>query len=299
MATKAKKKAPDILDEPLRKTDWQKMVVQVKQNPLLYGAVAVFLVLCVLIGIGYRLGTESSGRTSMTQLARALDANDAAQRAKDLASIVKGKDPLSAEALYMMGEAAYEAKEYDKAKEAFERLRNEFPNSPFVPDAIEGLGFIAENAGDCQTAVSLYKEVAEKWRGTFTQRRQSLNIGRCEERLGHVEEAAAAYKAQEEDFPASSFDKEAKEALDRLRSANPDLFATKPAEAPKPEAPAPQSENTASASPVETAPNAPGPESPAAPPESTGPAPAATSAVPKPSSQSAATPLENEKATQQ
>ena len=226
MATKikSKKKVPDILDIPVHKGDVEKFIEQFKKNPVLYSAVAGFILVCIVAGIVYRLGSESSSRAGMTRFARAVETEDASLRATELEPLVKGKGSMAAEALYMMGEAAFEAKEYDKAKETFERLRKEFVDSPLVPDAVEGLGAIAENAGQYDQAIASYKEVIEKWPSSFAKQRQQLNIARCQEAAGNLKDAVQAYKAQVDGFPGSSSEKEATAALDRLRTSNPDLF---------------------------------------------------------------------------
>ena len=87
MATKAKprKKAPDILDQQhTSKSDWAKFVEQVHENPVLYGAIALFLVLCVVAGIVYRTASGSSLRSLTTQFAQAAQNEDPALRAAEL-----------------------------------------------------------------------------------------------------------------------------------------------------------------------------------------------------------------------
>lgn len=232
MATKIKsnkKKAPDILDTPARSNDVDKFVRKFKENPVMYVAAAGFVVVCIIAGFAFRTFSQSSAKSAMTKLAQAMETEDPALRATELESAAKG--PVAAEAIYMMGEAAFDAKEYDKAKAAFERVRKEFSNAPFVPDAVEGLGAIAENAGQFDQAIASYKEIIEKWPTSFAKRRQQMNIARCQEAAGNLKDAIAAYKAQVQEFPGSSLEKDANTALDRLRASNPDLF---PKEEPKP-----------------------------------------------------------------
>ncbi len=296
MATKVKKKAPDILDQPAAQNDFTKLVEQVKANPVLYGAGVAFVVVCLLIGVFYRSGRAAGTRQEMTALARAVGNEDAALRTSELEPLAKGKGGLTAEAVYMLGESAYESQQYDKAKEAFERVRSEFPDSSYVPDAVEGLGYIEENAGQFDQAIATYSEIVEKWPDTFTARRQQFNIGRCQESKKDLAAAVKAYQAQVEAFPGSTFEKEANQALDRLRASNPDLFPkteekaeAKPAEAtpllettggaakeaalaaPAAETPAPAPEAAKEAAPETPAPTS---ETPAPAPETPAPAPA-------------------------
>ena len=265
-----KKKGPDILDTPVaRQMKVNSLVVQtltwVKANPVITAVSVGFVLLCGVIGLMYGANSDSTKTVAMSQFARSLDNEDAAARAAELDQFVK-KNPLNAEALYLVGESEFEAKQYDKAKEAFERVRKT-SNSPFAPDAVEGLGYVAESEGKDEEAIALYNEIGEKWKGSFTQRRQKMNIARCQERLKRMPEAIAAYQAQSEEFPGSSLDKEAKAALDRLRLTLPDLFPKEEAAKPDEAAPVPAPAPEAAAQPA--------PEPPAAPAEQDAPKPAA------------------------
>ena len=281
MATKikAKKKAPDILDAPAQRGDIAKLTQQAKENPVLYAAVAGFILVCIVAGIVYRVGTQSFSRSAMTKFANAVETQDPALRAAEMQPLAEGRGRMAAQALYMMGEAGYEAKEYDKAKEVFERLRNEFPDSRFVPDAVEGLGAIAENAGQYDQAIAYYKEIIDKWPGSFARRRQQLNIGRSQEAAGNLKEAVQAYQDQVDKFPGSSFEKDAKSVLERLRISNPDLF---PKEEAKPLLEAPAKEQSATQSPEAAAPGAPAAQTPETPSPAESAAPDAEEQAPAP-----------------
>lgn len=288
MATKikAKKKAPDILDVQAQKGDIAKLTEQVKESPVLYATVAGFILVCIVAGIVYRVGSESSTRSGMTRFAQAIETDDPALRATELEPLAAGKGHLAAEALYMIGEAAFEAKQFDKAKESFERLRSEFPDSSLVPNAVEGLGGIAENAGQYDQAIAHYKEIVEKWPNSFARRRQQLNIGRCEEAAKDLKEAVKAYQAQVDEFPESSFEKDAKLALDRLRMTNPDLF---PKEETAPASQTPSAEGPAATEtlevPTPALPAAPAPETPES--QEQAPAPKAADETPAAPSETA------------
>ena len=269
MATKVKRNAPDILDESGHKNDWQQLVDQVRTYPYVYGSIVVFIVICILLGSMYRINSAGKSRSEMTRFATALDMEKPAERAAALQPIAAGSSTLSAESLYISGESFIEAKEYDKAKEAFERLRRDFPNVPEVPNAVEGLGFLLENKGDYEGALALYKEVSEKWPTALVSRHQDLNIGRCQEHLGKFEEADKSYTALLEKYVGSGFGNEAKMAQEKLREAHPELVP-KPAVATEQAAPAASAPAPAAETPAAPAP-APAAETPAAP----APAPAA------------------------
>jgi len=227
VATKAKptkKRTPDILDQTVVKSDWDKLAAQVKENPVMYGAGAALVALAILAGLIFRVSGTSGARSQMTQLASAVTTDSPALRVTELEPLAEGKGELSPEALYLLGESAFEAKDYGRAREAFERLREEFPDSPYVPNAVEGLGYVSENAERYEEALAAYEEIVEKWPQSFARRRQHLNIARCHERLEAPGEAAAAYQAHLDQFPGTSFEGEARAALDRLKQAHPELL---------------------------------------------------------------------------
>ncbi|HOZ47939.1 MAG TPA: tetratricopeptide repeat protein [Candidatus Hydrogenedentes bacterium] len=230
--SKPKKKAFDEIEQTEKKSDWQALVTYIQENPVLSAVAAAFIVLCVVAGLIFRAGREASARDVATRYAKALSNEDPALRASELAPVAEASGKWTAEALYMLGESAYAAKDYEKAKETFTKLRETFPAAPFVADAVEGLGNIAENAGSYEEALALYQEIVEKWPTSFAAMRQDLNIGRCQERLDRYAEAIEAYKRQLDQFPDSGTASEAQQALDVLQLTHPDLF---PEETPQEE----------------------------------------------------------------
>ena len=273
MATKAKqnRKKADILDQATGKGDREKLIDHIRQNPTLYGACAAFVLLCVVATSLYRVRGDTGRREEMTEFARAVASEEPATRMAELEAVVgAAAGATTARGLYMLGEAAYEAKEYDKARETFERLRQEYPESSSVPDAVEGLGNIADNADDYAGAIAAYTEILEKWPNSVAARRQQLNIGRCHEELEQFAKAIAAYQAQLERVADSVFNTEAEAALDRLRESHPDLF---PEEEPEITIVQPGDEVPTEA-PVEEAAEAPAEEAAATPAEEAAATPA-------------------------
>lgn len=207
-----------------------------RENPLLYGAGAGFVVLCFIAGIIYRVNAREAELRVMTQYAKAMEAEDPAQRKDELERVAQQSTRWTGESLYMLAETAIRAQEYEEAEKAFKRVRAEFPDSEYAPRAVAGLGFLAENRGDWSTALQAYQEVIEKWPNTFIGRCQSLNVGRVQEAMGDMAAAVASYEGQKELFPDSHVAAQAQAALDRLRISHPDLFPAPP--------PAPATEET-------------------------------------------------------
>lgn len=208
---------------PETKADVTAFVEHVRENPVLYVAAVAFLVVCAIIGVAYRAYRAEAEQAGATAYARALDAELPAARVDALTQLT-GPDWLKAEALYMAGEAAFDAGDLEKAQTLFEQLRADHPNYEFTPDAVEALGFIAEENGDYAAAVARYKEIGEVWPDAFAARRQPMNIGRAGEAAENYEAAVAAYREQLDIFPGSNVALRAQQALDRLRDTHPDLF---------------------------------------------------------------------------
>ncbi len=231
----------------------------IREKPWQYGIGTAVVVAALLFTVGYQQHTKASNRTNYTAYAKAIEAEDPAGQEKELESAVAA-GMSTPEVLYMMGETAIKAGEYDKAKSALERLRQEHPESKFVPDAVEAIGFIAQEAEDYDAALKAYNEVSEKWPQSFAARRQALNLARVYEAQGNLEGAVKAYQDQTRQFPNSSVAKEAEMSLSRLRESNPELFAEEAAKTP----PAETSPVTPPAeTPAEAAPVAPSAETPA------------------------------------
>ena len=221
---KPRKRVPEEPEQTSKQSDLTALSEYVKENPLISAAAVAFIVLCALAGLFYRVGTDVRAKEATTEYAQALANEDPALRAAQLAAVADTSGPWQAEALYMMGEAAFQAHDFEKAQTAFERVRQQFPEEPFTPDAVEGLGNIEENNGNYEAALALYREVQSKWSGSFASLRQEINIARCHERMGNMDEAVRFYQAQASAFPDSSVAAQAERALDRLRLTHPALF---------------------------------------------------------------------------
>ena len=225
---KTRASAPLVTEE--RRDSLQRWIDHVNENRLLYVVCAVFIVVCAIGGGAYSIRAAVGGQELATDYAQAvLDIEDPEARVGELERVSGERGVWSAESLYVMAESAIRARQYDRAEEAFRRVREEYPDSSYVPRSVEGLAFLAENAGDFEKALRGYQEVSEKWGGTFAGRCQSFNIGRVKEALEDLDGAIEAYQAQVELFPGSVLAGKSQKALGRLQDEHPELF---PEEAP-------------------------------------------------------------------
>lgn len=242
MAVEKRKHRFEEVIEPARKSDAEALISHIKNNPLLYGAAVLVILLAALAGVFYRASSEQKLQEVATVYAKALENEDPGLRATELEQIDAQGTALEAEVKYMLGESAFQAEDLDKAKQAFQTVVEKHATSPFAPKALEGLGYIAEEENKLDQALEYYQRVLSKYSTDFTASIQQVNIGRVQEKLGKFQEAYEAYTQQVTTFPASHAAENARQALDKLRVSHPEVF---PADAPVTEAPAaPATANT-------------------------------------------------------
>jgi tetratricopeptide (TPR) repeat protein len=251
--------------EVVPNADWQQALDYIKENPKTVLAGIAFVAVCAVLGAVYSLNASVKDRHAMTEYADALDEEEPAVRVEALQAVAAAGNRWSVEALYLAGEAAIEAKSYDKARELLQKVVTEHADSPFAPQAAEGLAFLDENDGKLEEALAAYTKIFETWDDTFTGRRQPTNMARLQEELGKLPEAIASYKKQVEIFPDSSLSASAEQALARLKSEHADLFPEEVPAAEAPAAEAPAAEASAAEAPAVEAPaaEAPAAEAPA------------------------------------
>lgn len=207
--------------------DLEALAEHIKSHPVQYLLSVGFIVLCGIASYFYQIQNTMTERKSASGFASALDIEDPVERAETLARFTATPSKFTPDGLYIQGESYFRAQEYDNAAVAFERLRAEYPDFRFVPDAVEGLGYIEEESGNYDGALARYREVLEKWPDSFAGYRQPYNIGRCEEYIGNVSEAIAAYQQQVDLFPGSNVSSRAQHALHTLEREYPELFEQK------------------------------------------------------------------------
>ncbi len=211
-----------ITDNP--KTEWEKALAHLEENYKLYIAGVVFVLLCMVIGALIRMSSVLNEREAMTLYAEAALVEDAAERLEKYRAVEKKAGRWTPEVLYMMGETAIEAGQYDTARETFERVVNQHADSEYALPAADGLAFLAWNRGDLEEALAGFQRIVDQSPGAFIARKKHFEIGQVLEELERYEEAGAAYRKQMEVFPDSMIAQRASQALDALRAKYPDLF---------------------------------------------------------------------------
>ena len=282
-----RKTTVDILEaekEQTPKTDMMRLLMHAQEHPMLYVGGVLFVAFCIVAGLLIRASRIDAAAKITSKYVEANLETDPAARLTKLEAALKDAGDWTPEMTYVMGETAIQAQQYDKAKAAFETVRDKFAKSEYADRAISGLAFLQENAGDLDGAIKTYEQLAKDYPKGFATKLAPFEIGRLQEELGHLPEAIKAYQQQQEVFPESATAQKADQALKRLKEAHPELFpeekkpeAAVPAPAEAPAAPA------ATPAPAEAPAATPAPaEAPAAPAATPAPAeaPAAPAAAP-------------------
>jgi tetratricopeptide (TPR) repeat protein len=273
MAKEPRKKRSAMMEEAVEKGWQQRAIEHVFKNPGLYALSAAMVLLAFILAGAYKMSSDAKDKRIMTEYAKAVSEEKTEDQLAKLEALSGKAGRWNAEVLYVLGETAIAEQDYERAKKAFESVRADYPNSEFAPRAVDGLAFLAENAGNYDDALKLYKEVLDKWGDTFIGKREQLNIGRVLESQEKFSDAKAAYEAQLTLFPESQAASAAQKALDGIKASHPDLFPAPPAEAAAPPTEGAGNAQGTTTPALEAAPAAPAPESaPAAPAPAPAPA---------------------------
>lgn len=202
----------------------QRTLAYARENPLIVGAAAGVVVLILLAGWLFRMTASIADEEIMTRYAKALENEDAPAQVTELEALAQEGGRWTAEVLYMLGEAAIRAQQYDKSEQAFKRVTAEYGTTEYAPRAAEGLAFLEENKGNADAALAGYKGVMDTWPNTFAGRCQWYNIARVQESKGDFKAAVEAYQAQIKGFPDSHISERSEEALARLKKEHAELF---------------------------------------------------------------------------
>lgn len=215
-----------VREEP--RTDWQRALAHIEDNYKLYIAGAVFVLVCMAIGVLIRLSIMMKEEALMTRYADAALTEDPIERLEKYEALADNAGRWTPEVLYRMGETAIEAGRHDVARTAFLQLLASHANSDYVLHATDGLAFLEWNEGNLDEALAGLEQIVAQWPNEFIARRKHYDIGQIQEERGAIEAAISAYRRQTEVFPDSAVAQRAQQALDRLRETHPDLFDDEP-----------------------------------------------------------------------
>jgi tetratricopeptide (TPR) repeat protein len=96
--------------------------------------------------------------------------------------------------LLELGNTQYNAKKYNEAILTYEEFIKRFSEHTLVPIIRQSLGYAFEENGQLEEAVKQFEKIATDTDATFLKAQVNLDAGRCNEKLGQLSPAIAAYK---------------------------------------------------------------------------------------------------------
>ncbi len=96
--------------------------------------------------------------------------------------------------LLELGNTQYNAKKYNEAILTYKEFIKRFGEHTLVPIVRQSLGYALEENGQLKEAVEQFEKIATHTDATFLKAQVKLDAGRCNEKLGQLSSAIAAYK---------------------------------------------------------------------------------------------------------
>ncbi len=96
--------------------------------------------------------------------------------------------------LLELGNTQYNVKKYNEAILTYEEFIKRFSGHTLVPIIRQSLGYAFEENGQLKEAVEQFEKIATDTEATFLKAQVKLDVGRCNEKLGQLSPAIAAYK---------------------------------------------------------------------------------------------------------
>lgn len=125
--------------------------------------------------------------------------------------------PKDEESVYKEGLGLYNAKEYDKAKESFNYLIQNFPNGKYIDNAHYWLGECYYSEGNYLAAIDEFGKVIEKFPNSPKRPSALLKAGMAFQELKRKREARAFYLRVTNEYPKSEQAGIARKKLEKLR----------------------------------------------------------------------------------
>jgi tetratricopeptide (TPR) repeat protein len=166
--------------------------IEVHKTRLLYGGVAALvLIIAVSIFIQAQVNKEVSASQALSDIRVPFNPAtppppDAAQKLFDLANQHKGTKA-AARALLLSGGLLFVEKDYARGLERFNALVQDYPESPWVPDANLGIAACLEAQGKTEDAIKKYEDIRKRHATATIIDDAKLALGRLYEKSNPTE----------------------------------------------------------------------------------------------------------------
>lgn len=127
-----------------------------------------------------------------------------------------GSSKAAPKAFYYQALAQAALKKEEDAVKTLEALLRQHPGDFLAPLARFQLARLKETRGNPSEALVQFQVLADDTRGLFPREEGLLGVARCQERLGHAQEALKAYRRILSDFPDSDYRGEASRKVQEL-----------------------------------------------------------------------------------
>ena len=135
------------------------------------------------------------------------------------------KSSAGARALLLAAGSFFVDGKYAEAQTQFERFRREHSDSPFVGEALLGIGACLDAEGKAREAITAYKDLIAHHPGDVVLPQAKFALARLYEAQNEPDQARNLYEEAERTDPYGSLGDEARMRLEELKTKYPKLLA--------------------------------------------------------------------------
>jgi TolA-binding protein len=171
--------------------------------------------------------SEALSNVSVPQLAGTASRADTAEAYLKVAATYP-KSRAGARALLLAAGSLFTEGKYAEAKTQFERFRREYSDSPFMGEALLGIGACLDADGKGRDAIAAYKDLIDHRPGDVVLPQAKFALGRLYEANSEPEKARNQFEEVARENPYSSLGSEAGMRLEELNMKYPQLMPATP-----------------------------------------------------------------------
>jgi tetratricopeptide (TPR) repeat protein len=201
---------------------------EANKKQALYGGGGLLVVGVIVAFFLYRqneqelAASEALSNVSVPQMTGMGPRTDVAQAYLKVAATYP-KSGAGARALLLGAGSLFLDGKYADAKTQFERFRREYPDSPFVGEAMLGVAAYLDAQGSSRDAMTAYKDVITRRSGDNVLTQARFALARLYEAQNEPEQARNLFEEVERTDPYSSLGSEAGMRLEELKVKYPKL----------------------------------------------------------------------------
>lgn len=169
--------------------------------------------------------SEALSNVSVPQMTGAGSRGDMAEAYLKVAA-THPKSSAGARALLLAAGSFFVEGKYVEAQTQFERFRREHSDSPFVGEALLGIGACLDAEGKAREAITTYKDLIAHHPGDVVLPQAKFALARLHEAQNEPDQARNLYEEVERTVPYGSLGDEARMRLEELMQKNPKLVTS-------------------------------------------------------------------------